>query len=87
MNADEAQQIQMIITKSIPIVAILSMCGVFVVGIVVGGVRRMVVERAREQSRREVAAYVAEGTLSPDDAVKILNAGKRSSSCGSSTGA
>lgn len=28
-----------------------------------------------EQSRREIAAYVAEGSISPDDAAKMLNAG------------
>ena len=31
--------------------------------------------RAREESRREIAAYVAEGTISPDDAAKLLAAG------------
>ncbi len=29
---------------------------------------------AREESRREIAAYVAEGSMSPDDAAKILAA-------------
>ncbi len=29
---------------------------------------------AREESRREVAAYVAEGSMSPEDAEKILAA-------------
>jgi hypothetical protein len=31
--------------------------------------------REREQTKREIAAYVAEGTIRPDDAAKILNAG------------
>jgi len=31
--------------------------------------------RAREESRREVAAYVAEGTITPEDAERILRAG------------
>jgi hypothetical protein len=34
--------------------------------------------RSREQTRREIAAYVAEGTLDPDKAVEILNAGSAS---------
>ena len=29
---------------------------------------------AREESRREIAAYVAEGSMSPEDAEKILSA-------------
>jgi len=32
--------------------------------------------RAREESRREIAAYVAEGTMSPDDAAKLIAAGR-----------
>lgn len=32
--------------------------------------------KQREQSRREIAAYVAEGSISPDDAVRMLAAGK-----------
>jgi hypothetical protein len=28
----------------------------------------------REQTKRELAAYVAEGTISPDDAAKLLSA-------------
>ncbi|MFG0241487.1 MAG: hypothetical protein ACF8R9_01745 [Phycisphaerales bacterium JB054] len=30
---------------------------------------------AREESRREIAAYVAEGSMSPEDAEKLLAAG------------
>lgn len=32
--------------------------------------------KQREQSRREIAAYVAEGSVSPDDAVRMLAAGR-----------
>lgn len=35
--------------------------------------------KQREQSRREIAAYVAEGSISPDDAVRMLAAGKSKS--------
>ncbi|HYE62474.1 MAG TPA: hypothetical protein VD997_10820 [Phycisphaerales bacterium] len=33
--------------------------------------------RNLETSRREIAAYVAEGTMSPDDAAKLLEAGNK----------
>ena len=33
------------------------------------------VTRDRERTRREIAAYVAEGTMTPDDAAKLLSAG------------
>jgi hypothetical protein len=43
---------------------------------VVGGITAAILKtRAREQTRRELAAYVAEGTLDPDKAVAMLNAG------------
>ena len=50
-----------------------------IVGIVFGSVAgvmsSMVKTREREQSRRELAAYVAEGTLDPDKAIEMLKAG------------
>ncbi len=61
---------------AIPIVAIGGGLLVSIIWVVVDGVRRMLQTRAREASRREVAAYVAEGSMSPDDAVRILNAGR-----------
>lgn len=48
---------------------------VAVVGIVAGTIQKTYTTKQREQSRREIAAYVAEGTISPDDAAKILAAG------------
>lgn len=46
-----------------------------VVAIVAGAVRKTLTARAREESRREIAAYVAEGSISADDAAKLLAAG------------
>ena len=38
--------------------------------------RRNVIQlREREETKREIAAYVAEGSMSPDDAERILTAG------------
>jgi hypothetical protein len=36
----------------------------------------MVVSRNREATKRELAAYVAEGSLDPDKAVAMINAGR-----------
>lgn len=33
------------------------------------------ISRDKERTRREVAAYVAEGSMTPDDAAKIISAG------------
>ncbi|QOJ16526.1 MAG: hypothetical protein HRU76_02485 [Phycisphaeraceae bacterium] len=64
------------IALTIPIVAMVVGLIIAVISIVVGGIRAIVVGRAREQTRRELAAYVAEGTLDADKAVAILNAGE-----------
>ncbi len=46
---------------------------VAIVGCVIGGVMRT---RAKEATKRELAAYVAEGTLDSDQAVAMINAGR-----------
>lgn len=46
-----------------------------VVGIIAGACRKSVTTREREQTRREVAAYVAEGSMTADEAERILRAG------------
>lgn len=48
---------------------------VAVVAIIAESIRKTAQTKAREESRREIAAYVAEGTISPDDAAKLLAAG------------
>ena len=39
-------------------------------------VSKVFVARGQEQTRRELAAYVAEGSLDPDQAVAMLDAGR-----------
>ena len=45
-----------------------------VVGIVAGTVGGVASRRAREETKREIAAYVAEGTIDPDKAVEMMKA-------------
>ncbi len=59
--------------------------GMFVIGgaiaivaIVFGSITKIIVSRAKERTRREIAAYVAEGSIDPDKAVAMLDAGHRS---------
>ncbi len=47
------------------------------VGMISRGIRSHAREKEREQSRREIAAYVAEGTMSAEDGAKLLNAGPK----------
>jgi hypothetical protein len=39
--------------------------------------RKTVSVRERERTRREIAAYVAEGSMTPEDGARLLAAGKR----------
>ncbi|MGP1272202.1 MAG: hypothetical protein ACTS22_02595 [Phycisphaerales bacterium] len=58
---------------------ILIVVGIIVIVSVVtisGTIRKTVMTRQREQTKRELAAYVAEGSMSPDDAQKILRSGE-----------
>ena len=63
----------------IAVAAITLGCTVGVVGIIGGAVSAVLRTRARELTKRELAAYVAEGTLDPDKAVAIINAGRSAS--------
>jgi hypothetical protein len=48
---------------------------VAVTAIITQAITKVSQTRHREESRREIAAYVAEGTISPDDAAKLLASG------------
>lgn len=54
----------------IPIVAIVLGCTIAIVAILAS----MVTNGQREKTRREIAAYVAEGSISPDDAERMMRA-------------
>lgn len=58
----------------IPIIAIIAGSCVGAIAIIFSFLQAMSNRRQREQSRREIAAYVAEGTMTPDDAERILRA-------------
>jgi hypothetical protein len=60
----------------LPMVAIFLGCMTGMIAIVGGTIVSVVRHRAREQTKREIAAYVAEGSLDPDKAVAMLNAGR-----------
>ena len=56
-------------------VAIVGGLALAFVGVVMSIWRKMRIEKEREVTRREVAAYVAEGSITSEDAQKILEAG------------
>ena len=58
----------------IPLVAIVGGLSVGIIAIVAGTISSISNRKQREESRREIAAYVAEGSMSPDDAATLLAA-------------
>ena len=44
--------------------------------IVFASIKGIARSRAQEESRRELAAYVAEGSMTPEDAERLLKAGR-----------
>jgi hypothetical protein len=49
---------------------------VWVVAILTRTIRAVMISRHTEESRREIAAYVAEGSMTPEDGAKLIAAGK-----------
>ncbi len=52
-----------------------------IIAIVFSIIRSIMVTRARERTKREVAAYVAEGSMSADDAAKLIKADDGMKAC------
>lgn len=67
------------IGAAIPIVFLAIAGFIAVTAIILTNVAAMVKATARERTRRELAAYVAEGTMKPEDADRILSAGEAAS--------
>lgn len=57
-----------------PVIAIGGAFTVAIVGIFFGVVKSVLETRARESTKRELAAYVAEGSMTPEDAERIIKA-------------
>lgn len=59
---------------------------IFIVGgaiaifaIVFSSLKGIITNGARERSRREIAAYIAEGSMTPEQGEKLMNAGDKKS--------
>lgn len=61
----------------IPIVAIVFGCTGWFISIVVGGIRDAKETKQREESRREIAAYIAEGSMTPEQGERLMQAGEK----------
>ena len=45
-----------------------------VVSIIFGSIKSMVVNAGRERTRREIAAYIAEGSMTPEQGERLVRA-------------
>lgn len=63
----------------IPVVMFIVGGVIAIIAIIFTSVKRISISNDREKSRREIAAYVAEGSMTPEDAEKILKASPKDS--------
>lgn len=49
--------------------------GIAICAIVAGCIKSIVKSTSRERSRREIAAYIAEGSMSPEQGERLMKAG------------
>lgn len=67
----------------IQIIAIVGGLIIAAIAIITATIRHNAKVREREQTKRELSAYVAEGSMSAEDAEKLLKAGRKGEgSCG-----
>ncbi|NUQ68993.1 MAG: hypothetical protein HUU18_12050 [Phycisphaerales bacterium] len=79
MHTDtEASIIQQLLNEDILIPSIMMAGGVVIV--LICSVSSMVRSVARERTRREIAAFIAEGSLTPEQGERLMQAGR--SKCG-----
>ena len=53
--------------------------GVITIAVLCSGfsmIRQIVIARSREKTRREIAAYIAEGSMTPEQGERLMNAGR-----------
>ncbi len=61
----------------IPIIVVGGGLVVAVIAILTCTMKTLFHTKESERSRREIAAYIAEGSMTPDEGERLLNAGKK----------
>ena len=55
--------------------------GIACLSIVAGTIKSVVASLARERSRREIAAYIAEKAMTPEEGERLMAAGRNGKTC------
>lgn len=63
----------------IPVIAMSIGGGIAIIAIVFGAIRQVIETFAKEKTRREISAYVAEGSITPEEGERLLKAGRENS--------
>lgn len=61
-------------TEAIPIIAVGGGIAIALLSIMIGGIYKVTRTNQEGRTRREIAAYVAEGSISPDDGERLMRA-------------
>lgn len=77
--ADAADAVMRLVEKDtiIPVLAIVMGCLIAIIGVIASAFRRTSETKARERTRSEVAAYIAEGSMTAEEGERLLNAGAK----------
>jgi hypothetical protein len=66
------------------VIGLFAIVGTFaflIIAVVAISIRKAAQTRAREETKREIAAYIAEGSMKPEDAERILRSDVRKWGC------
>lgn len=55
-----------------------AMATIALASIICGATKSILKTQARERTRREIAAYIAEGSMTPEQGERLMNAGRSS---------
>lgn len=72
-----ASEFSSLLRDAIPVIAIVGGLVLVIIMTITQAFVKSRRDREREESRREIAAHVATGALSADDAAKLIAAGKK----------
>lgn len=61
-----------VLGENVTVVVIIAIGSVMLIGTVMRHLSAMFIASAREKSRREIAAYIAEGSISPDQGERLI---------------
>lgn len=67
--------------EEIAMIAITGGVALAALSIIFGVIRTTAINKQREQTKREIAAYIAEGSMTPEQGERIINAGRQDVKC------